>query len=91
MRAITEGRQLFCNLQLGFQYILLMHIPLVVTVIFIPLIGHPILYLPIHIVWYETIIYPTALLVFQELPTQGPLKPVRKRQAPVFFRMLNGV
>lgn len=85
VRAIAEGRQLFRNLQLSFQYILLMHIPLVITAIFIPLMGYPILYLPIHIVWYETIIHPTALLVFQELPTQGPLKPIRKRQAARFF------
>lgn len=85
VRAIAEGRQLFHNLQLSFQYILLMHIPLVLTAILIPLMGYPILYLPIHIVWYETIIHPSALLVFQELPTHGPLKPIRKRQAARFF------
>ena len=85
VHAIAEGRQLFRNLQLSFEYILLMHIPLVITATFIPLAGYPILYLPIHIVWYETIIHPTALLVFQELPTHGPLHPLRKRQAARFF------
>ncbi len=87
VRAIAEGRQLFRNLQLSFQYILLMHIPLVITATFIPLAGYPILYLPIHIVWYETIIHPTALLVFQELPSQGPLRAIRKRQAARFFSL----
>jgi P-type Ca2+ transporter type 2C len=47
--------------------------------------GYPLLYLPIHIVWYETIIHPTALLVFQELPAQGPLRPLSQRQAGRFF------
>ena len=31
------------------------------------LTGYPLLYLPIHIVWLETLIHPTAMLVFQEL------------------------
>ncbi|HYE37305.1 HAD-IC family P-type ATPase [Methylocaldum sp.] len=85
VRAIAEGRQLFRNLQLSFQYLLLIHIPLVITATFIPLIGHPILYLPVHIVWLETLIHPTALLVFQELPARGPLQPVPKRRAARFF------
>jgi Ca2+-transporting ATPase len=66
--AISEGRQLFRNLQLSFQYLLMFHIPLVLTATFIPLAGYPLLYLPIHIVWLEAMIHPTALLVFQELP-----------------------
>ncbi len=85
VRAIAEGRQLFRNLQLSFQYILLMHIPLVVTATFIPLMGHPLLYLPIHIVWYETLIHPTALLVFQELPAKGLLTSIAKHRASHFF------
>ena len=85
VRAVAEGRQLFRNLQLSFQYLLLIHIPLVVTATFIPLIGHPILYLPVHIVWLETLIHPTALLVFQELPARGPLRPAPKRRDARFF------
>lgn len=68
VRAIAEGRQLFANLQLSFQYLLMIHIPLVITAAAIPLAGDPLLYLPIHIVWLELIIHPTALLVFQDLP-----------------------
>jgi Ca2+-transporting ATPase len=37
----------------------------VLTATFIPLLGYPVLYLPIHIVWLEAMIHPTALLVFQ--------------------------
>lgn len=85
VRAIAEGRQLFRNLQLSFQYILLIHIPLVITATFIPLVGHPLLYLPIHIVWLETLIHPTALLVFQELPASGPLQPLPRRRTAQFF------
>ena len=68
--AIGEGRQLFENLQLSFNYLLVIHIPLVLTATLIPLAGYPLLYLPIHIVWLEILIHPTAMLVFQDLPAR---------------------
>ena len=77
VRAIAEGRQLFRNLQLGFHYLLVIHIGLVLTATLIPLAGYPLLYLPIHIVWLEAIIHPTAMLVFQELPSSGAAEPRR--------------
>ena len=83
--AIAEGRQLFANLQLSFQYLLMIHLPIVVTAAAIPLAGYPLLYLPIHIVWLEVIIHPTALLVFQELSGRGPLSPVRRDPRLTFF------
>ena len=64
--AIREGRSLYRNLTLSFQYLLIVHIPLVLTAALIPLFGFPLLYLPVHLVWLEAIIHPTALLVFQE-------------------------
>lgn len=64
--AIREGRQLFQNLRLSFQYLLMVHIPFVVTATLIPLAGYPLLYLPVHIVLLEIMIHPTAMLAFQE-------------------------
>jgi Ca2+-transporting ATPase len=84
--AISEGRQLFRNLQLSFQYLLTFHIPLVLTATFIPLAGYPLLYLPIHIVWLEAMIHPTALLVFQELPHTHRLDRISKSRKARFFR-----
>jgi Ca2+-transporting ATPase len=85
VRAIAEGRQLFRNLQLSFAYLLMVHIPLVLSAAIIPLAGYPLLYLPIHIVWLELIIHPTALLVFQELPTTAELMPVQRHAESRFF------
>ena len=85
VHAIAEGRQLFSNLQLSFQYLLMIHLPLVVTAALIPLAGYPVLYLPIHIVWLELIIHPTALLVFQELASQRELAPVCRSARLRFF------
>jgi Ca2+-transporting ATPase len=85
VRAIAEGRQLFTNLQLSFQYLLMIHLPLVVTAALIPLAGYPLLYLPVHVVWLELIIHPTALLVFQEMPGDHDLLPVRRNARLSFF------
>jgi Ca2+-transporting ATPase len=85
VRAIGEGRQLFRNLQLSFAYVLMVHIPLVLSATIVPLAGYPLLYLPIHVVWLELIIHPTALLVFQELPTSDRLMPVQREARPRFF------
>jgi len=85
IRAIAEGRQLFRNLKLSFAYLLMIHIPLVITAALIPLTGYPLLYLPIHIVWLELIIHPTALLVFQELPATERLTPRQKTHRTKFF------
>jgi Ca2+-transporting ATPase len=85
VRAIAEGRQLFSNMQLSFQYLLMIHIPLVITAAIIPLAGYPLLYLPIHIVWLEMVIHPSALLVFQELPPDGQLATRQTSRQVRFF------
>jgi Ca2+-transporting ATPase len=78
VRAIAEGRQLFVNLKLSFAYLLMIHAPLVATAALVPLLGFPLLYLPAHIVWLELIIHPTALLVFQQLPSSDDLEIVNR-------------
>jgi Ca2+-transporting ATPase len=91
VRAIAEGRQLFLNLQLAFTYLLLVHIPLVVSATAVPLFDNPLLYLPIHIIWLELIIHPTALLVFQEMPTSDRLLPTRRGGPTRFFGLRSWV
>jgi Ca2+-transporting ATPase len=83
--AIAEGRQLFRNLQLSFAYLLMIHIPLILSAAIIPLSGYPLLYLPIHIVWLELIIHPTALLVFQDRPPPGRMAPIRRGNRTGFY------
>lgn len=83
--AIAEGRQLFQNLRLAFAYLLLVHMPLVIGAAAIPLMGLPLLFLPIHIVWLELVIHPTAMLAFQDLPKKGPLAPVQRHRRARFF------
>jgi Ca2+-transporting ATPase len=65
VNAVAEGRQLFRNLRLSFAYLLIVHLPLVSMAALIPLAGYPLLFLPIHIVWLELVVHPTAMLAFQ--------------------------
>jgi len=84
-RAIAEGRQLFRNLQASFAYLLMVHLPLVLTAALVPLAGQPLLYMPIHIVWLELLIHPTAMLVFQDAPPAGRMAPANREALASFF------
>ncbi|MBX3724555.1 MAG: cation-transporting P-type ATPase [Xanthomonadales bacterium] len=79
--AVAEGRQLFRNLQLAFVYLLLVHMPFVASAALLPLLGQPLLFLPIHVVWLELVIHPTALLAFQQAADLRHRAPPRGRHA----------
>ncbi|WP_374437238.1 cation-translocating P-type ATPase [Inhella sp.] len=83
--AVAEGRQLFQNLRLAFAYLLLVHLPLVLGAALLPMLGLPLLFLPIHIVWLELVIHPTAMLAFQAQPRPGALAPVSAAAARARF------
>lgn len=72
--AIMEGRQLFTNLKTSFEYLLLFHMPFVLTAAMVPILGYELVYLPVHIVWLELIIHPTAILAFQALASSKTSK-----------------
>jgi len=83
--AVAEGRQLFRNLQSSFAYLLMVHMPLVLSAAIIPLAGRPLLYLPIHIVWLELVIHPTALLAFQGRPSTAGLARLQPGRRTAFY------
>ncbi len=85
VRAIGEGRALLRNLRRSFEYLLIMHTPFILSAAIVPLAGFPLMYEPIHIVWIELILHPTALLVFQELPSHGPLEHLASRHSHRLF------
>lgn len=85
VNAIGEGRQLFKNLQSSFKYLLMIHMPFVFSAAIIPLLGYPLLYYPIHIVFIELIIHPTSMLVFQDLPQPGNLAIAEPKSKIHFF------
>jgi len=73
VRAVRDGRRIFDNLRRAFSYLVAFHAPLLVAALVIPLLGRPLLLLPIHLVWLELIVHPTASLVFEGDPAAPDL------------------
>ena len=70
--AIAMGRKIYTNLKKAIQYIISIHIPIMLTV-FIPLaLGwiYPNIFSPIHIIFLELIMGPTCSIVFENEPME---------------------
>ena len=85
VNAISEGRQLFKNIRQAFNYLVMVHFPFILSAALIPLMGYPLPFYPIHIVFLELIIHPTALLIFQNIPIENELGPVERKKYYNFF------
>jgi len=80
-RAVRDGRRIFDNLMHAFSYLLAFHVPLLLSALVLPILGAPLLLLPVHLVWLELIVHPTASLVFEADPADAELmtRPPRTR------------
>ncbi len=70
--AIESGRKIYTNLKKAIQYIISIHIPIILTV-FIPLVFHwqyPNIFSPIHILFFELIMGPTCSILFEREPIE---------------------
>ena len=67
VEAISGGRTIYNNIKKAIAYILVIHIPIILASLFVPLFGLPLLLLPVHIVLLELIIDPTSSIIFQRL------------------------
>jgi P-type Ca2+ transporter type 2C len=83
--AIREGRKIFRDIQRAFLYLLGFHIPIVGLALVPPLLGLPLLLLPVHFVWLELIVHPVSALLFQGDPAPPELmrQPPRDPRAPM--------
>ena len=69
VRAVRQGRRIYDNLQKAFAYLIAFHMPLLLTALLVPLLGAPLLLLPVHLIWLELVVHPTASLVFEADPS----------------------
>ncbi|NBR14781.1 MAG: SDR family NAD(P)-dependent oxidoreductase [Flavobacteriales bacterium] len=70
--AIATGRKIYSNLKKAIQYIISIHIPIILTV-FIPLAFgwlYPTLFSPIHIIFLEIIMGPTCSIIYENEPLE---------------------
>ncbi|MEO5594660.1 MAG: cation-translocating P-type ATPase [Chitinophagaceae bacterium] len=70
--AVAMGRKIYANLKKAIQYIISIHIPIILTV-FTPLaLGwiYPNIFSPIHIIFFEIIMGPTCSIVYENEPME---------------------
>jgi Ca2+-transporting ATPase len=70
--AIAMGRKIYANLKKAIQYIISIHIPIVLTV-FIPLVlgwVYPYIFTPVHIIFLELIMGPTCSIIYENEPME---------------------
>ncbi len=70
--AIAMGRKIYANLKKAIQFVISIHIPIVLTV-FVPLaLGwrYPNIFSPIHIIFLELVMGPTCSIVYENEPNE---------------------
>ncbi len=90
LEAVAMGRKIYANLKKAIQYIISIHIPIILTV-FLPLAlgwSYPNIFSPIHIIFLELIMGPTCSIIYENEPIEANtmLKPPRAFTATFFNR-----
>lgn len=70
--AVAMGRKIYSNLKKAIQYIISIHIPIILTV-FVPLaLGwiYPNIFSPVHIIFLEVIMGPTCSIIYENEPME---------------------
>jgi len=85
--AIAMGRKIYTNLKKAIQYIISIHIPIILTV-FVPLaLGwiYPNIFSPIHIIFLELIMGPTCSIIYENEPMEKNTMILRPRPFTTTF------
>ncbi len=88
--AIAMGRKIYANLKKAIQYIISIHIPIILTV-FIPLaLGwvYPNIFSPIHIIFLELIMGPTCSIIYENEPMEkNVMRQIPRHFTTTFFNL----
>jgi Ca2+-transporting ATPase len=90
--AIRLGRRIYDNLRKAMAYVLAIHVPIAGLSVLPLVLGWPLFFSPVHIVFLELVIDPVCSIVFEaEREEEGVmLRPPRDARAPLFSRWLFG-
>jgi Ca2+-transporting ATPase len=72
VKAVSVGRKIYTNLKKAIQYIISIHIPIILTV-FVPLaLGwiYPNIFSPVHVIFLELIMGPTCSIIYENEPIE---------------------
>lgn len=85
--AVAMGRKIYNNLKKGIQYIISIHIP-IILIVFIPLVLgwiYPALFTPVHIIFLELIMGPTCSIIYENEPIEKNLMEQKPRPYTTTF------
>ena len=86
--AIVMGRRIYENLKKAIQYIISIHIPIILIVTLPLLLGwkYPNIFTPIHIIFLELVMGPTCSIIFENEPMEPGLasRAPRKKSLSLF-------
>ena len=70
--AISAGRRIYANIKKAIQYIISIHIPIILTVSLPVLLGwiYPHILTPVHVIFLELIMGPTCSIVYENEPME---------------------
>jgi Ca2+-transporting ATPase len=71
--AVAMGRRIYGNLKKAIQYIISIHIPIILTV-FLPLVlgwAYPNIFTPVHVIFLELIMGPTCSIIYENEPMEA--------------------
>ena len=91
--AIAMGRKIYSNLKKAIQYIISIHIP-IILIVFIPLaLGwiYPNIFSPVHVIFLEIIMGPTCSIIYENEPMERNLMKVKPRLFTTTFFKLNEI
>ncbi|SKD05119.1 Ca2+-transporting ATPase [Chitinophaga ginsengisegetis] len=92
--AIAMGRRIYTNIKKAVQYIISIHIPIILTVSLPLFLGwiYPNIFTPVHVIFLEVIMGPTCSIVYENEPMEenAMLQPPRPiTQTFLSFREMN--
>jgi Ca2+-transporting ATPase len=90
VHAIRLGRGIFDNMRKAMAYIFAVHIPIIGLSLIPMLLGWPIIFAPVHIVFLEMIINPACSIAFEAEPAESNImqRPPRDPQEPLFSKQV---
>lgn len=87
--AIATGRRIYTNLKKAVQYIISIHIPIILTVSLPLFLGwvYPNIFTPVHVIFLELIMGPTCSIVYENEPLEKNAMKLSPR--PMSYSFLN--
>jgi Ca2+-transporting ATPase len=85
--AVAAGRKIYTNLKKAIQYIISIHIPIILMVV-IPLMlnwTYAFMFTPVHVIFLELIMGPTCSIVYENEPGEKGLMQQKPRPATLSF------